>query len=182
MRCKFFSLLLLMMLSSCSSSSKKKEDLPKAEVEIKKIERDQISVYALKVNPKIDTLLLSMDQFLQFKNTMEDLSKLNPLAIEPFLLEALLNCEKLLRQNFPSPFNTPDIKSRLKVVKTALLKARYYSQEKREKELNTNLIELYQAYAAFLQRIEDFSTEDLSTVDVVNQKGNEKKPLEFKLE
>ena len=179
MRCKFLFLLVAAMHFSCTSSVDKKEESPKETIGIDKIERSQINVYALKSSPKIDTLLLSLDQFSEFKRTMEDLSKLNPLGIEPFLLEALLNCEKLLRTNFPYPFDVPDIKSRLKVVKTCLLKARYFSQEKNEQELNTNLKDLYQAYAAFLKRIEDYATEEILPQDKVQENTGKFKKLKL---
>ena len=52
---------------------------------------------------------------------------------------------------------TPEIKSRLKVVKTELLKARYYSLEEQQKELDESFQALFVAYTAYLKRIEDFS-------------------------
>lgn len=180
MRCKFLFLLVFILHVSCISSADKKEGLPKEKLVIEKIERSQIKVYALKTTPQIDTLLLTLEQFTEFKRTMEDLSKLNPLGIEPFLVTALLNCEKLLRIDLPHPFNVPDIKSRLKVVKTALLKVRYYSQEKNEKELNVNLKDLYQAYAAFLKRIEDYDSEEsLSTNYSVQENPPESRKLKL---
>lgn len=180
MRCNFLLLLVFVLHLSCISSGNKNEELPKEKLAIDKIERNQIKVYALKTTPQIDTLLLTLDQFSEFKHTMEDLSKLNPLGIEPFLVTALVNCEKLLRIDLPHPFNVPDIKSRLKVVKTALLKARYYSQEKNEKELNMNLKDLYQAYAAFLKRIEDYDVDgNLSTNYSVKENPSKSRKLEL---
>ena len=64
-----------------------------------------------------------------------------------------------MRYPIPAPFDTPEIKSRLKVVKTALLKARYYSVEERQKELDESYEALFVAYMAYLKRIEDFSLE-----------------------
>jgi len=57
------------------------------------------------------------------------------------------------------PFSTPDIHSRLKVVKTELIKARYYGQEADQEQLNESLKKLYKAYKAYLMRIEDFAVE-----------------------
>ena len=47
----------------------------------------------------------------------------------------------------------------IKVVKTALLKARYYSVEERQLELDESYEALFVAYTAYLKRIEDFSLE-----------------------
>ena len=76
-----------------------------------------------------------------------------------------------LRYQIPAPFDTPEIKSRLKVVKTALLKARYYSVEERQQELDESYEALFIAYTAYLKRIEDFSLdlqEEQESNDVID--------------
>ena len=91
---------------------------------------------------------------------MEDLTKLKPEGIAPFLLGTLIKCQcTFALSNSCAPFDTPEIKSRLKVVKTALLKARYYSVEERQLELDESYEALFVAYTAYLKRIEDFSIE-----------------------
>lgn len=158
-----FILCLLVVLTSCGET-KPKTDKPSTEgtkpISVQ-IQRESLTVYQLQTNAQIDSLLYPIEEFTAFKNTIEDLSKLNPTGIDPFLEEALIKSNKLLKKKMPEPFNVPDIKSRLKVIKTTLLKAYYYSQEKKEEELNLSLKEIYTAYRAYLMRIEDFSQNQL---------------------
>ena len=63
----------------------------------------------------------------------------------------------------PAPFETPEIKSRLKVVKTQLLKARYFSQQEQIKELNASFRQVFVAHEAYLKRIEDFALDATQT-------------------
>lgn len=160
MRYNFF-FVLCWMLMSCSQTQPKKEPvsqvLPKDTIAIKS---ESLRVYELKTNAAIDSLLLSLEAFVKFKTTLEDLSKLNPTGIDPFLAEAIKTANDLLKEPMPAPFNAPDIKSRLKVVKTMLLKAHYYSQENKVEALNTSIKEIYEAYQAYLMRVEDFAQND----------------------
>ena len=118
---------------------------------------------------QFDTIVI--DEFTAFAQSMEDLTKLKPGGIAPFLLGAIIKCNALLRYQIPAPFDTPEIKSRLKVIKTALLKARYYSVEERQQELDESYEALFIAYTAYLKRIEDFSLdlqEEQESNDVID--------------
>ena len=127
------------------------------------IDTSAISLHSFdETNPLIDSLLLNLEAFTDFRSSIEDLSKLNPRGLSPFLLNARVNTNKLLKTSLPAPFETADVRSRLKVVKTQLLRVSYYSIQEKHEELNPALIDLYDAYKAYLQRIEDFAqTTDL---------------------
>ena len=150
-------LCLCVVLMGCMDNPSKKEvPIQTNKKDSVYIQSESLRVYQLQTNASIDSLLFSMEAFMAFKSTIEDLSKLNPAGIDPFLEEAINKSNVLLTKAIPAPFDAPDIKSRLKVIKTALLKAHYYSQENNEEELNKSLKEIYSAYQAYLMRIEDF--------------------------
>ena len=159
MHSKFFLFCILLIFCQCSTSTEQKNPTVVQEEKPLSIEKESIQMYELKENALLDSLLFPIEKFTLFRSTMEDLSKLNPAGIEPFLYDALLKCDDLLRQKLPAPFSTPDIHSRLKVVKTELIKARYYGQEGNQEQLNESLKKLYDAYKAYLMRIEDFAVE-----------------------
>lgn len=153
-------LLVFIGLISCESSNTKQ--IGKAHVSLSpiKIEKNDLKVHAFNTKGIIDSILMQKEAFSEFKTTIEDLSKLNPDGIETFLNEAVHKCDKLLRAKIPPPFDTPEIKGRLKVVKTHLLRARYFSNETQARELNQSLNDLYKSYGHYLQRIEDFALEN----------------------
>jgi hypothetical protein len=159
MHSKFILFCIALMFIRCSSSVEQKKPTVVQEEKPLSIEKESIQVYQLQENALLDSLLFPIEEFTLFRSTIEDLSKLNPAGLEPFLYDALLKCNDLLRQKLPVPFSTPDIHSRLKVVKTELIKARYYGQEADQEQLNESLKKLYKAYKAYLMRIEDFAVE-----------------------
>lgn len=145
------------LFNSCDQTSEEKKPIDvteKAPVFVSKLD---IEVYQLNTDPLIDSLLTPIKTFQAFQDSMENLIKLKPEGITPFLLGTLVKCNALLKQEIPSPFNTPEIQSRLKVVKTELLKARYYGLEEMQKELDQSMEALFIAYRAYLKRIEDLS-------------------------
>lgn len=172
MRFKLMFFGLALFFSGCNRSLEKKEPTVVEEQQPLRIDKESIQLYQLNQYPLVDSVLIPIEKFSVFRATMEDLTKLNPTGIEPFLYEALLKCDDLLRQKLPSPFSTPDIKSRLKVVKTELIKARYYGQEADQEKLNEALKKLYIAYNAYLMRIEDFALTSSEQISMdVNKTG-----------
>ena len=159
MRFKFLSLFVVLLCYACVNASEEKKVAEVVEQKPLELKQENIKLYQLKQDALIDSLLLPIKEFTTFTQSMEDLTKLKPEGIAPFLLGSIIKCNALLRYQIPAPFDTPEIKSRLKVVKTALLKARYYSVEERQQELDESYEALFVAYTAYLKRIEDFSLE-----------------------
>ncbi len=172
MRFKFLSLFVLALLCACGDTTTEKKTPEVIEQQPIQVKQDNIVVYQLKEDALIDSLLLPINEFSSFTKSMEDLTKLKPEGIGPFLLGAIVKCNSLLRYPIPAPFNTPEIKSRLKVVKTELLKSRYYSLEEQQEELDESFKHLFEAYTAYLKRIEDFSL-DVQEEGVINQNEEE---------
>lgn len=162
MHYKIFVLFLISIYcSSCSTSSPK----PVEKVEVKdslrlEVETKNLSIYALPKEGIIDSTLMQNTRFLSFKGAMEDLNKLNPEGILPFVVAALQACQRVERSPLPQPFDALDISARLKVVKTQLIKVRYFTQEEKQEELNQALEGLYTAYNDYLKRIHSFSEEE----------------------
>ena len=122
-----------------SSTPEQKNEIIEEEVKAPiTLDVGQLSVYQLNAHPVTDSLLLPLKVFNEYNEKINDLAKLDPNGVEPFILTALIKCDVLLNKKLPTPFETPEIKSRLKVVKTQLLKARYFSQQERIEELNTS--------------------------------------------
>ena len=122
-----------------------------------------LSVYQLTAHPTIDSLLLPLKSFKEYNEKINDLAKLDPAGVEPFILTTLIKCDVLLKKKLPTPFETSEIKSRLKVVKTQLLKARYFSQQEQLEELNESFRQVFVAHEAYLKRIEDFAIDAAQT-------------------
>ena len=171
MRFKFLSLFVILLCYACVNAPEEKKMEEVEEQRLLQLKQENIELYQLKQDSLIDSLLLPIEEFTAFTQSMEDLTKLKPEGIAPFLLGTIIKCNALLRYQIPEPFNTPEIKSRLKVVKTALLKARYYSVEERQQELDESYEALFIAYTAYLKRIEDFSLdlqEEQESNDVID--------------
>ena len=171
MRFKFLSLFVILLCCACVNAPEEKKVAEVKEQNPLQLKQENIELYQLKQDSLIDSLLLPVEEFTAFTQSMEDLTKLKPEGIAPFLLGTIIKCNALLRYQIPAPFDAPEIKSRLKVVKTALLKARYYSVEERQQELDEIYEALFIAYTAYLKRIEDFSLdlqEEQESNDVID--------------
>ena len=159
MRFKFLPLLVFVLYYACGNTPEQKIVAEVSQQKPIQVKQENIVLYQLKKDSLIDSLLLPIEEFKDFTKSMENLTKLKPEGIAPFLLGSIIKCNALSRYPTPAPFDTPEIRSRLKIVKTVLLKARYYSVEERQKELDESYEELFMAYTAYLKRIEDLSLE-----------------------
>lgn len=166
----------MLLLCACGDLPEEKKEGDVIEQKPNQVKKDNIKVYELQTDTLIDSLLIPIEEFSAFTQAMDNLTKLKPEGITPFLLGVMSKCNALLRRPIPIPFDTPEIQSRLKVVKTELLKVRYYSIEERQKELDESFEALFVAYTAYLKRIEevslDFQEEETSNKIIdLNQKS-----------
>lgn len=153
-------LLLCISFYSCTSSTPKPEKITAEKDSLDlAIKTNNLSIYKLPKEGIIDATLMQNTRFIAFKTYMEDLNKLSPEGIEPFVIEALKACQRVERTPLPTPFDAPDISARLKVVKTQLIKVRYFTQERNQEGLDAALTELYTAYNDYLKRIHSFAEE-----------------------
>ena len=108
--------------------------------------------------------------FILFKESMEDLSKLNPKGVIIFLSELHKITKRLIQSPFPKTFDGLPIYSRIKVVQTQIIKCHFYASNNQSKKLNDSLNELYLEYNILLNRMVSFAEESQIPLDTI---GNE---------
>ena len=103
--------------------------------------------------------------FILFKESMEDLSKLNPKGVIIFLSELYKITKQLLQSPFPKTFDGLPIYSRIKVVQTQIIKCHFYASNNQSQKLNNSLDELYLEYNILLSRMVSFVEEREISLD-----------------
>tara|TARA_Y100000389_G_scaffold193620_1_gene222573 strand:+ start:4156 stop:4710 length:555 start_codon:yes stop_codon:yes gene_type:complete len=118
--------------------------------------------YAPKSKSVLDSTLNKNKVYSRFKTSVEALKKLDPQeGIEFYLKGAIRSTEELLNVVLVDPYEVPAVKSRLRVVKTHLLRSRYYTQEEDIESLNSALNDLFDSYNILLMRIDDIAQNDI---------------------
>ena len=105
----------------------------------------------------LDSTLYLNEAFNVFKKNIEMLSKLDPTSLDLYIIASLGSSNKLLNATLPAGFDVPAINSRIRVVKTQLLRCKYYSQQEDFELLNLGLTELFDSYDILLKRIDDIA-------------------------
>ena len=105
----------------------------------------------------LDSTLYLNEAFNVFKKNIETLSKLDPTSLDLYIIASLGSSNKLLNATLPAGFDVPAINSRIRVVKTQLLRCKYYSQQEDFELLNLGLTELFDSYDILLKRIDDIA-------------------------
>ena len=153
--------LLLFFFTSCKKNIESKQaisnevkdsltiDTPKNAVKLTQFSEEFI------VENKID----QWPDFIKFKESIEDLSKLNPKGVIIFLSELFKVTKKLLQSPFPKNFDGLPVYSRVKVVQTKIIKCHFYASNNQSKKLNKSLDELYLEYNILLKRMISFIEE-----------------------
>jgi hypothetical protein len=78
------------------------------------------------INPEAKVVLKDWVEFNAFETSFDALYKVQDKEALTLVVEDLIEKQKLLEASaFPEEFNVPQIKSRLKVIKTAILKAKF---------------------------------------------------------
>ena len=152
---KYLCSLFLLIIFSCESPKdlNKKKDL----TEIDKISLNKnFQIYVPEKNSFGDSIIQSISELRDLKISIEDLTKLNPNGIESFLDETLTKCNNLLNLKNNNFISRPEIRGRLKVLKTNILKCKFNNHQNDIKNLNESLKNLYLSYNILFQRLEDF--------------------------
>ena len=105
----------------------------------------------------LDSTLYLNEAFNVFKKNIETLSELDPTSLDLYIIASLGSSNKLLNATLPVNFDVPAINSRIRVVKTQLLRCKYYSQQEDFELLNLGLTELFDSYDILLKRIDDIA-------------------------
>ena len=152
-------LVFFLSVSSCQINlSKSKNDQSEALDSIAQsiAELPEARTFFTPKNTKVlDSTLYLNEAFIVFRKNIETLSKLDPTSLDLYLSASLVASNKLLNVTLPIGFEVPAINSRVRVVKTQLLRCKYYSQQEDFESLNLGLIELFDSYDILLKRIDD---------------------------
>ena len=105
----------------------------------------------------LDSTLYLNEAFNVFKKNIEMLSKLDPTSLDLYIIASLGSSNKLLNATLPVTFDVPAINSRIRVVKTQLLRCKYCSQQEDFELLNLGRTELFDSYDILLKRIDDIA-------------------------
>ena len=131
---------------------KKKSILKINEIPLKK----NFQIYVPKKNSYGDSIIQLVSELRDLKISIEDLTKLNPNGIESFLNETLIKCDNLLNLKNNDFVSRPEIRGRLKVLKTNILKCKFNNHQNDIENLNESLQELFFSYNILFERLEDF--------------------------
>jgi len=151
---KYFYLYVLLIASSCQNAmdlKKKKSILKINEIPLKK----NFQIYVPKKNSYGDSIIQLVSELRDLKISIEDLTKLNPNGIESFLNETLIKCDNLLNIKNNDFVSRPEIRGRLKVLKTNILKCKFNNHQSDIENLNESLQKLFLSYNILFERLED---------------------------
>ena len=150
---KYLYLFSLLIFFSCQSPNglKKKKNIS----EVQEISLDNnFQIYIPKKNSFVDSITQSVSELRDLKISIEDLTKLNPNGIESFLDETLNKCNNLLNLKNNNFISRPEIRGRLKVLKTNILKCKFYNHQNDITNLNESLRKLFLSYNILFERLD----------------------------
>jgi len=172
-------LVLFLSVTSCEiNTSKSKNDQSEALDSIAQpiAALTEARTFFIPKNTKVlDSTLYLNEAFNVFKKNIETLSELDPTSLDLYIIASLGSSNKLLNATLPAGFDVPAINSRIRVVKTQLLRCKYYSQQEDFELLNLGLTELFDSYDILLKRIDDIA---LSEDSLSENEFSVKKELE----
>lgn len=143
----------LLIFFSCHSPNglKKKKNIS----EVQEISLDNnFQIYIPKKNSFVDSIVKSVSELRDLKISIEDLTKLNPNGIESFLDETLNKCDNLLKLKNNNFISRPEIRGRLKVLKTNILKCKFNNHQNDITNLNESLRKLFVSYNILFERLD----------------------------
>ena len=150
---KYLYLFSLLIFFSCQSPNglKKKKNIS----EVQEISLDNnFQIYIPKKNSFVDSIVKSVSELRDLKISIEDLTKLNPNGIESFLDETLNKCDNLLKLKNNNFISRPEIRGRLKVLKTNILKCKFNNHQNDITNLNESLRKLFVSYNILFERLD----------------------------
>ncbi|MDC1460821.1 hypothetical protein N8345_03015 [Flavobacteriaceae bacterium] len=126
----------------------------------------------------LDSTLYLKEAFNVFKKNIETLSELDPTSLDLYIIASLGSSNKLLNATLPDGFEVPAINSRIRVVKTQLLRCKYYSEQEDFESLNLGLNDLFDSYDILLKRIDDIALrEDALSENEFSVKNELEEPM-----
>jgi hypothetical protein len=149
-------ILILFLFTSCNDENKSKETVPS--IIEKFTDQDPIIKVSFElVDYPEDFLkengLEGWDEFRSLYETMDRLKELDLRDVEVNIIGLSSLLKDLISGNLPEEFETPQIRSRLKVVKMQAQKSRYFTRHYKKDSLIPSLKVLYVYYNALISRM-----------------------------
>jgi regulator of replication initiation timing len=160
-------ILILFLFTSCNDENKSKETV--SSIIEKLTDQDPIIKVSFElVDYPEDFLkeneLEEWDEFRSVYETMDRLKELDLRDIEVNIIGLSSLLKDLISGNLPEEFETPQLRSRLKVVQMQTQKARYFTRHYKKDSLIPSLKDLYGHYNAFVNRMIVFKQEQTTVI------------------
>jgi regulator of replication initiation timing len=160
-------ILILFLFTSCNDENKSKETV--SSIIEKFTDQDPIIKVSFElVDYPEDFLkeneLEEWDEFRSVYETMDRLKELDLRDIEVNIIGLSSLLKDLISENLPEEFETPQLRSRLKVVQMQTQKARYFTRHYKKDSLIPSLKDLYGHYNAFVNRMIVFKQEQTTVI------------------
>lgn len=160
-------ILILFLFTSCNDENKSKETV--SSIIEKFTDQDPIIKVSFElVDYPEDFLkengLEEWDEFRSVYETMDRLKELDLRDIEVNIIGLSSLLKDLISGNLPEEFETPQLRSRLKVVQMQTQKARYFTRHYKKDSLIPSLKDLYGHYNAFVNRMIVFKQEQTTVI------------------
>ena len=104
------------------------------------------------------------EEFIDLYDSFERLKELDLLDVQVNIIGISARVKKLVSNSLPGGFETPQIRSRLKVVQMQTQKSRYFTKYYKEDSLVPSLKKLYENYNALLERMQVLKQEESTVV------------------
>ena len=150
---KYLYLFSLLIFFSCQSPNGLKKEKNISEVQEISLDNN-FQIYIPKKNSFVDSIVKSVSELRDLKISIEDLTKLNPNGIESFLDETLNKCDNLLNLKNNNFISRPEIRGRLKVLKTNILKCKFNNHQNDITNLNESLRKLFISYNILFESLD----------------------------
>ena len=121
--------------------------------QIDSLSNSDFEFFKLPINDDIDSIMVNFKKFNSFSKTILNLSRLDVNGLEVFLMDAIVKSDELLVSKLPSVIDLPQVKSRLKVVKTKILICKFHSSNDEINKLTISMEEMFNSYNDFLEII-----------------------------
>ena len=121
--------------------------------QIDSLSNSDFDFFKLPTDDDIDSIMVNFKKFNSFSKTILNLSRLDVNGLEVFLMDAIVKSDELLVSKFPSVIDLPQVKSRLKVVKTKILICKFHSSNDEINKLTISMEEMFNSYNDFLEII-----------------------------
>ncbi len=156
----FFFILLIFISFSCNESGIKETSVKSTNTINKNNFSKAEKLVEISMQYRKENSIESWNELNNFIDLFENLINMVPEGNLVFIEELITKTDELIQSDFPDKLDVPDIKSRVKVVKSILLKCKYNSENKNWKDLNISLSELYISYNSLINRVTSVSDEN----------------------